>query len=77
MTEAETILAGRLADYKRAMEIWMEAIKHEESLVTIDRSILKLDEWEAAHFAEEDARAATKAAKASLEDALRSEIFGF
>ena len=63
--------------YKAAVEEWVAAIRHEESLASVGHSEARLDEWEAADEAEEEARNKAKDAKGEYEGALREEIFGF
>jgi hypothetical protein len=65
------------AAYKAAVEEWMAAIREEEALASVDHSIAKIDEWEAAHFREDELRTKAMAAKSDYEDQLREEIFGF
>lgn len=63
--------------YKAAVEEWITAIKHEEALASVNHSVAEIDQWEAAHFKEEDIRRKVKAAKKQYEDALRKKFFGF
>jgi hypothetical protein len=63
--------------YKSAVEEWIAAIKHEETLASVGHSIAKLDRWEQAHFREEEIRSKALAAKRRYEDALREMEFGF
>ena len=63
--------------YKDAVDLWIAAIREEESLATPDHSIRAIDVWQAAHFREEDARNHAKAAKTEYETALREVDFGF
>jgi hypothetical protein len=65
------------ATYKAAVEEWIAAIKHEETLASVNHTIAEVDQWEAAHFAEDDIRSKVKAAKKKYEDALREKFFGF
>ena len=64
------------AAYKAAVDEWIVAIRHEESLASVDHSVAKVDEWEAAYFAAEDARAKAREAKEAYEAALRADLFG-
>lgn len=64
-------------EYRAAVDAWRVTIGHEESLAAGVHEAAELDQWEAAHFAEEAARSHAKAAKAAYEDALRREIFHF
>lgn len=64
--------------YKTAVDNWISAIRREEALASAaDHSVAQLDQWETAHFDEEEARNTAKAAKANYEAALRTEFFGF
>ncbi len=65
------------SNYKAAVDEWVAAIRKEEALASVDHSEAKIDTWEAAGFAEEDAREKAKAAKKAYEDALREEFFNF
>jgi hypothetical protein len=74
----ETAELDRLqSSYKAAVEEWIAAIRKEEALASVDHSEAELDAWEAAGFAEEDAREQAKDAKKAYEDALRKEFFNF
>jgi pyruvoyl-dependent arginine decarboxylase (PvlArgDC) len=74
----ETAQLDRLQrSYKAAVEAWIAAIRREEGLASENHSEAEVDAWEAAGFAEEDAREQAKAAKKEYEDALREEFFGF
>jgi hypothetical protein len=63
--------------YKAAVEEWIGAIKHEEALASVDHSVAEVDQWEDAHFKEEESRTKVKAAKKQYEDALREKFFDF
>jgi hypothetical protein len=65
------------AAYKAAVEEWIAAIEHEEDLASVNHTVAEVDQWEAAHFKEEDIRSKVKAAKKKYEDALREKFFGF
>ena len=66
------------AAYKSAVDNWISAIRREEALAAAaDHSVAQLDQWEKAHFDEEDARTIAKTAKANYEAGLRAEFFGF
>jgi len=64
-------------EYKTAVEAWIAAIREEETLASGDHSIAEVDQWEAAHFREEESRTKAKRAKRVYEDALRERFFGF
>ena len=55
----------------------LAAIKREEELASVNHSVAEVDQWEAAHFAEDELRSKVKAAKKDYEDALRRKFFGF
>jgi hypothetical protein len=63
--------------YKAAVEQWITAIREEEALASVNHNVAEVDQWEAAHFREEDARNKAKAAKRDYEAALRLKFYGF
>jgi len=63
--------------YKAAVEEWVSAIRQEEALASVNHTVAEVDQWEAAHFHEEEARNRAKAAKKQYEDALRLKFFNF
>jgi hypothetical protein len=63
--------------YKAAVEEWIAAIKKEEALAAVDHSVAEVDQWEQAHFREDEIRSKVKAAKRQYENALRERFFGF
>ena len=65
------------AAYKAAVEEWIKAIREEEALASVNHSVAEVDQWEGAHFREEDLRNTVKAAKKQYEDALREKYFDF
>jgi len=65
------------ADYKKAVDDWVAAIREEEALASVDHSVAKLDEWEAAHFREHKLHKEVIFRKRLYEDALREELYGF
>ena len=70
-------LDQKQAAYKVAVEEWVAAIREEEALASVDHSLARIDEWEAAHFREEKLRNHAIAVKKEYEDALREKVFGF
>ena len=64
------------AAYRAAVDEWVNAIREEEALASVDHSVAKIDQWEAAHFKEDELRDKVKAAKGEYEDELREQIFG-
>ena len=65
------------AAYKNAVEAWIAAIRKEEALASVNHSVAEIDQWEQAHFEEDELRNTVKEAKAKYEDALREKFFGF
>jgi hypothetical protein len=63
--------------YKAAVEEWVGAIRREEALASGNHSVEEIDQWEAAHFAEDTIRSRVKAAKREYEDGLRKKFFDF
>jgi hypothetical protein len=63
--------------YKAAVEEWIAVIKQEEALASVDHSVAEVDQWEQAHFREDQIRSKVKAAKRQYENALREKFFGF
>jgi len=63
--------------YKQAVDEWVTAIRREEELASANHSLAQVDDWEQAHFDEENARRKAKSAKESYEAALREKFFGF
>jgi hypothetical protein len=59
------------------VEEWIAAIRKEEALASVNHSVAEVDQWEAAHFAEDELRSQVKDAKEKYEDALREKFFGF
>ena len=63
--------------YKTAVEKWVTTIREEEALASVNHDVAEVDQWELAHFREEEARGKAKAAKRDYEAALRLKFFGF
>jgi hypothetical protein len=63
--------------YKAVVEEWIGAIRHEEALASGNHTVAEIDQWEAAHFAEDAIRSRVKAAKGEYEDGLRKKFFDF
>jgi hypothetical protein len=64
-------------NYKAAVERWIAAIRAEENLATEDHSMIALEAWDQAHFAEDEARNIAKAARQEYQDALREVLYNF
>jgi hypothetical protein len=65
------------AAYKAAVEEWIIAIKKEEALASVNHSVAEIDQWEGAHFEEDEARNKVLEAKEAYEGALRRKFFNF
>lgn len=65
----------RLA-YKQATDKWVDAIRAEEALATVDHSMIAMEKWDDAHFREQDAQGAADTARDAYKDALRSVNYG-
>jgi len=63
--------------YKAAVDAWVSAIREEEALASVNHSVAELDQWEAAHFREDELRDKVLAAKKEYEDLLRHKFFNF
>ena len=77
MSDEDRELDELQAAYRAAVEAWIAAIRKEEALASANHSMAEVDQWERAHFDEDDMRNIVKAAKAKYEDALRTKFFGF
>jgi hypothetical protein len=62
--------------YKEAVDVWVSAIRNEESLATPDHSMVAMEHWDAANFKEQDAQKKVIAAKEAYNDALRLFNYG-
>ena len=66
------------ADYKKAVDDWVAAIREEEALASMsEHSVADLDKWEQAHFREDKLQREVTYRKRLYEDALRREFYGF
>ena len=63
--------------YIAAVEQWIAAIRQEEALASVNHTVAEVDQWENAHFKEDEIRNRVKAAKKAYESALREEFYGF
>jgi hypothetical protein len=63
--------------YKTAVDRWIDAIRQEEALASVNHTMAEIDQWEAASFREDELRSQVKSAKALYEDALRRKYFNF
>ena len=74
----ETTDSGQLlAEYRNAVNRWVDAIRIEESLANEDHSMLEMERWDDAEFKVEDAEKAAKKARDAYKDALREKNYGF
>jgi hypothetical protein len=62
--------------YKKATDEWVTAIRTEEALATPDHSMIAMEKWDDAHFAEQDAQTKTAQAREAYKDGLRSVNYG-
>lgn len=72
-----TKLSAMQKAYKAAVNEWIAAIRAEEDLASVDPPLSQVDEWEHAHFKEENARNKARKAKRDYEAAIRESFFKF
>jgi hypothetical protein len=78
MSSEHSELDDLQAAYKSAVETWITSIRREEALASAaTHSVTEIDQFEQAHFDEEDKRNMAKAAKKKYEDGLRTKFFRF
>ena len=75
MDEAE--LDKLQADYKKAVDDWVTAIRAEEALASVHHSVAEIDKWENASDLDHKAHKEVIYRKRLYEDALRRDLFGF
>jgi hypothetical protein len=75
VAEIDAALDQLQGAYKAAVEEWITAIHAEEALASVNHSVAEVDQWEAAHFKEDELRSKVKAAKKDYEAALRKKYF--
>jgi hypothetical protein len=63
-------------DYKNAVDKWVDTIRAEELLATPDHSIVAMEQWDTAHFREQDAHTKFTDAREAYKDALRGVNYG-
>jgi hypothetical protein len=66
-----------LDNYRQAIDSWITAIRAEEALANEDHSMVEMEKWDTAGFAEHDAEAAAKKARDQYKNALRKKNYGF
>jgi hypothetical protein len=64
------------ATYKRAVDEWVDTIRAEEALATPDHSMIAWEQWDAAHFREQDAQKKLTETREAYKDALRAANIG-
>jgi len=62
--------------YKFAVNAWVDSIRAEEELATTDHSMVAMERWDNAHFAEEDAEKKAAQARDAYKHALREANYG-
>jgi hypothetical protein len=67
--------SSRLA-YKKAVDEWVDAIRAEEALATVDHSMIAMEKWDEAHFKEHDAHEKATKAREAYKDGLRAVNYG-
>jgi hypothetical protein len=65
----------RLA-YKKAVDEWVDTIRAEEALATVDHSMIAMENWDEAHFKEHDAHEKATKAREAYKDGLRAVNYG-
>ena len=65
----------RLA-YKKAVDDWVASIRAEEALATPNHSMTAMENWDAAHFEEQDAHTKATEARDAYRGALRLVNYG-
>jgi hypothetical protein len=77
MGDSELELDQLQSAYKAAVDAWVNAIRQEEALASVNHTVAEIDQWEAAHFREDELRNKVLDAKKEYEDALRHKFFNF
>jgi len=62
--------------YKKAVDEWVDAIRTEETLATLDHSMIAMEKWDEAHFKEHDAHEKATEAREAYKDGLRAVNYG-
>jgi hypothetical protein len=63
--------------YRQAVDVWLKAIRAEESLATEDHSMVQMEKWDDAGFQLHDAELTAKKARDAYKSALREKNYGF
>ncbi len=65
------------AEYKAAVDLWVGAIREEESHASVNHTLAEIDIWEQDAMKEDSLRQQVRAAKSAYEGALRERFFNF
>jgi hypothetical protein len=65
------------AEYKSAVDLWVAAIREEESHASVNHSLADVDAWEQDAMKEDSLRHQVRTAKTAYEGALRERFFHF
>ena len=66
-----------LQDYQQSTDIWVEAIRNEESLATAGHSMIAMERWDTAGLHIHDAERTAKTARDLYKNELRKKNYGF
>jgi hypothetical protein len=66
-----------LANYKTAINAWVDAIHAEEALANPDHSMVEMEKWDTAGIQVHTAELAAKKARDLYKNALRKKNYGF
>jgi len=66
-----------LANYRNAVDRWIDTIRVEESLANEDHSMREMELWDDAGFKLHDAEVLAKKARDAYKNALRKKNYGF
>jgi hypothetical protein len=62
--------------YRKAVDEWVDAIRAEQALAIPDHSMVAMEEWDTAHFREDDAHTKATEAHEAYKDGLRGVNYG-
>jgi hypothetical protein len=65
------------AEYKAAVDLWVGAIREEESHASVNHTLAQVDTWEQDVMKEDSLRQTVREAKTAYEGALRERFFKF
>ena len=63
-------------EYKAAVDEWVATIRAEETLAIPDHSMTAMENWDDAHFKEQDAQDRATKAREAYKNALRAVNYG-